>query len=103
MLPDGRVLHTARNGAIRLTTPDTGVTKVINTVDVYNNSEDGMQTVTLDPNFAENNWVYLYYAPRVMTAPYPTTTPTGSRRTPGRPVPTTPTGTSGRVTTSSPG
>ena len=78
VLPDGRVLHTARNGVVRLTTPDTGVTKVAATVDVYNNSEDGLQTVTLDPDFAENGWVYLYYAPRVMTAPYPTTTPTGS-------------------------
>ena len=78
VLPDGRVLHTARNGAIRLTTPDTGVTKIAATVDVYNNSEDGMQTVTLDPDFEANHWVYLYYAPRVMTAPYPTTTPTGS-------------------------
>ena len=34
--------------------------------------------ITLDPDFATNQWVYLYYAPRTMTAPYPTTTPTGS-------------------------
>jgi glucose/arabinose dehydrogenase len=78
VLPDGRVLHTARNGAVRLTTPDTGVTRVVNTIDVYNNSEDGLQTVTLDPDFATNGWVYLFYAPRVMTAPYPQTTPAGS-------------------------
>jgi glucose/arabinose dehydrogenase len=78
VLPDGRVLHTARNGAVRLTTPDTGVTRVVNTIDVYTNSEDGLQTVTLDPDFATNHWVYLYYAPRVMQAPYPATTPAGS-------------------------
>lgn len=78
VLPDGRVLHSARNGVVRLTTPDTGVTKVVATVDVYSNSEDGLQTVTLDPNFTENKWIYLYYAPRVMTAPYPTTTPAGT-------------------------
>jgi glucose/arabinose dehydrogenase len=78
VLPDGRVLHTARNGVVRLTTPDTGVTKVAGTFDVYNNSEDGLQTVTLDPDFATNHWVYVYYAPRVMTSPYPATTPTGS-------------------------
>lgn len=78
VMPDSKVLHTARNGDVRLTDPDTGVTRVINTIDVYANSEDGLQTVTLDPEFESNSWVYLYYAPRVMEAPYPTTTPTGS-------------------------
>ncbi|WP_380166326.1 PQQ-dependent sugar dehydrogenase [Jannaschia sp. R86511] len=78
VMPDLTVLHTARNGAIRHTDPSTGITKVVNTVDVYANSEDGMQTVTLDPDFETNQWVYLYYAPRVMEAPYPETTPTGS-------------------------
>ncbi|WP_082591859.1 PQQ-dependent sugar dehydrogenase [Terrabacter sp. Soil810] len=78
VLPDRRVLTTARNGDVRLVDPDSGVTKVINTLPVYNNSEDGLQTVTLDPDFQTNQWVYLYYAPRTMTAPYVTTTPTGS-------------------------
>ena len=44
VLPDGRVLHTARNGDVRLTDPDAGTTKVVTTVPVYNNSEDGLQT-----------------------------------------------------------
>jgi glucose/arabinose dehydrogenase len=78
VLPDSRVLHTARNGAIRLTDPAQGTTTVINTIDVYSNSEDGLQTITLDPDFENNGWVYLYYAPRLMDAPYPATTPTGS-------------------------
>ena len=50
----------------------------MNTIEVYANSEDGLQTITLDPAFEDNGWVYLYYAPRTMTAPYPATTPTGS-------------------------
>ncbi|WP_329423794.1 PQQ-dependent sugar dehydrogenase [Streptosporangium sp. NBC_01495] len=78
VLPDKRVLHTARNGDIRLTDGATGVTKVINTIPVYANSEDGLQTIAIDPEFAENKWVYVYYAPKTMTAPYPETTPTGS-------------------------
>ncbi|WP_214110636.1 PQQ-dependent sugar dehydrogenase [Acrocarpospora catenulata] len=78
VLPDRRVLHTARNGDVRLTDPATGVTKIVNTIPVYSNSEDGLQTVAIDPDFAENKWVYIYYAPRTMTAPYPATTPTGS-------------------------
>ncbi|NEE03512.1 carbohydrate-binding protein [Phytoactinopolyspora halotolerans] len=78
VLPDSRVLHTARNGDIRLTDPGTGITKLINTIDVYANSEDGLQTIALDPDFDQNPWVYLLYAPRVMEAPYPETTPSGN-------------------------
>ncbi|MEW2490052.1 PQQ-dependent sugar dehydrogenase [Streptomyces sp. NPDC048411] len=74
VLPDSRVLHTARNGDVRLTDPGTGVTKVVNHVDVYQNSEMGLQTVTLDPDFATNKWVYLYYSP-------PLNTPAGSAPT----------------------
>ncbi|GAA1799590.1 PQQ-dependent sugar dehydrogenase [Agromyces neolithicus] len=78
VLPDSSVLHTTRRGEVRLTDPTQGTTTVVNTIDVYANSEDGLQTIALDPGFEENNWVYLYYAPRTMTAPYPSTTPTGS-------------------------
>ncbi|WP_353814520.1 PQQ-dependent sugar dehydrogenase [Agromyces sp. SYSU T00266] len=78
VLPDLRVLHTTRNGQVRLTDPAQGTTTVVNQLDVYSNSEDGLQTITLDPDFEENGWVYLYYAPRIMEAPYPETTPVGS-------------------------
>ncbi|MFQ6172096.1 PQQ-dependent sugar dehydrogenase [Oryzobacter sp. R7] len=81
VLPDGRVLTTARNGDVRLTDPSSGTARVVTTVPVYSNSEDGLQTITLAPDFATSKWVYLYYAPRTMTAPYPTTTPTGSAPT----------------------
>ncbi|MPV51467.1 TIM barrel protein, partial [Pseudactinotalea sp. HY160] len=84
VLPDSRVLHTARDGVVRLTDPSTGLTREVADIDVYNNSEDGLQGIALDPDFEENNWVYLVYAPRVMagTSPtgvaYPETTPQGS-------------------------
>jgi glucose/arabinose dehydrogenase len=84
VMPDSRVLHTARNGDLRLTDPATGVTKITNHIDVYSNSEMGLQTVTLDPGFSSNKWVYLYYAPREMSgtanngAPFPATTPSGN-------------------------
>ncbi len=78
VLPDGKVLTTARNGEVRLTDPTTGVVRIIANVPVYNNSEDGLQTVTLAPDFETSGWVYLYYAPLTMTAPYPEQTPAGS-------------------------
>gem|GEM_PF-1133760 len=84
LLPDSRILHTARDGVVRLTDPSTGLTEQIANIDVYHNSEDGLQGIALDPNFAENNWVYTVYSPRVMSgtaqngAEYPETTPPGS-------------------------
>ncbi|MFD4991280.1 TIM barrel protein [Cellulosimicrobium cellulans] len=84
VLPDSRVLHTARDGVVRLTDSATGLTTQIADLDVYSNSEDGLQGISLDPNFEENHFVYMVYAPRVMegTSPsgveYPETTPSGS-------------------------
>ena len=78
VMPDLKVLHTARNGQIRLTDPVAGTTKVVNSFDVYTSGEQGMQTVSLDPDFANNRWVYLYYAPTKMEAPYPEQVPTGN-------------------------
>ncbi|MCO7273651.1 PQQ-dependent sugar dehydrogenase [Cellulosimicrobium cellulans] len=84
VLPDSRVLHTSRDGVVRLTDSATGLTTQIAKLDVYANSEDGLQGISLDPNFEENHYLYLVYAPRVMegTSPsgveYPETTPSGS-------------------------
>ena len=41
---------------------------------VYTNSEDGLYGPGVDTNFATNHWVYLYYAPQVVTT---SRTPTG--------------------------
>ncbi len=67
VLPDGRVLHTQRAGALRLTTPASGVTEVVNQFNVYTAGEQGLLTVALDPDFATNQWVYVYYSPRLDT------------------------------------
>ena len=66
VLPDSRVLSTARDGSVYLTKPDS-TTSLAAKVPVYNHDEDGLQGIALDPNFAENNWVYLYYAPPLDT------------------------------------
>src|SRR3954452_301752 len=59
VLPDKRVLHSARTGDLRLTNPATCIAKIVNRFSVYNNSEGGLQTVAIDPHFAENKWVYI--------------------------------------------
>ena len=66
VLPDGRVLQTARGGELRLHDPKDGSTKVIATLDVYTNSEDGLYGPAIDNDFADNRWVYLYYSPKTV-------------------------------------
>jgi PKD repeat protein/type 1 glutamine amidotransferase len=67
ILPDGRVLQTARNGQLRLHDQAKGETKVIATLPVYTNSEDGLYGPAVDADFATNKWVYLYYAPETVS------------------------------------
>ena len=75
-LPDGRIIQTSRRGTVRLHNPSTGTTTTIadlsstsvpTTLRVYTNSEDGLYGPAVDPNFATNHWVYLYYAPQTVT------------------------------------
>jgi PKD repeat protein len=66
VLPDGRLLQTARGGELRLHDPRDGSAKVIATLPVYTNSEDGLYGPAIDNDFADNHWVYLYYAPQTV-------------------------------------
>jgi hypothetical protein len=61
--PDGRIIQTDRRGGIHLHDLATGTSRVISTIPVYNQSEDGMYGGAVDNDFATNHWVYLYYAP----------------------------------------
>jgi glucose/arabinose dehydrogenase len=75
VLPDRSVLHTARNGTLRRTDA-AGTTTVIGTLPVYTHDEEGLQGVGVDPGFATNRQIYLYYAP-------PLSTPAGDAPTTG--------------------
>ncbi|WP_433430282.1 carbohydrate-binding protein [Nonomuraea sp. CA-141351] len=66
VLPDRSVLHTARDGTVRLTDAS-GATKVAGKLDVYTHDEEGLQGIAVDPGFATNRFVYLYYSPRLST------------------------------------
>jgi glucose/arabinose dehydrogenase len=66
VLPDRSVLHTARSGVLRRTTAD-GVTNVIGTLSVYSHDEEGLQGIGVDPGFASNRFIYLYYSPPLST------------------------------------
>ncbi|HZY82356.1 MAG TPA: PQQ-dependent sugar dehydrogenase [Cyclobacteriaceae bacterium] len=74
ILPDERVVVIERHGLIKLYDPKTKKMSVIATIPVstkYNpdakgvqaEAEDGLLGITLDPAFATNGFIYLYYSP----------------------------------------
>jgi glucose/arabinose dehydrogenase len=66
VLPDRSVLHTSRDGELRLTDA-AGNTRLAGKLDVYSHDEEGLQGVGIDPAFASNRFIYLYYAPPLNT------------------------------------
>ena len=62
LLPDGKVIFVERGGAIKVYNPEEGKATVIHEMKVYNDQEDGLLGIALDPNFKDNNWVYLFYS-----------------------------------------
>ena len=63
ILPTGKVLFGERRGALKVYNPVTKKTKVVAQIPVYNTFEYGLMGVNIDPKFAQNKWVYLYYSP----------------------------------------
>ncbi|GAB3329091.1 hypothetical protein GCM10027299_32030 [Larkinella ripae] len=73
VLPDERVLLVERHGAVRIYSPATNDLKTVATLPVSTKykdregketeAEDGLLGVNIDPNFAQNHWIYLYYSP----------------------------------------
>ncbi|MFI9168641.1 PQQ-dependent sugar dehydrogenase [Streptomyces lincolnensis] len=66
VLPDRSVLHTSRDGELRLTDA-AGTTRLAGKLDVYSHDEEGLQGIGVDPGFTENRFIYLYYAPPLNT------------------------------------
>jgi cytochrome c len=60
---DGRVFYTQYGGQLKIYKPSTRTTVTAGTLNVYTGGEDGLAGMALDPNFANNGWVYLYYSP----------------------------------------
>ena len=61
--PDGRVFYIERDGRVQIIKPNTGTTVTAIDLDVFSGNEDGLLGLRLDPSFATNGWIYLYYSP----------------------------------------
>ncbi|WP_173054041.1 PQQ-dependent sugar dehydrogenase [Phytohabitans houttuyneae] len=66
VMPNRSVIHTARDGTVRVTDV-AGNTTVAGKLSVYTHDEEGLQGVAVDPAFATNRFVYLYYSPTLTT------------------------------------
>jgi cytochrome c len=62
VLPDGRVMHTSRDGTVWLHEQD-GARHAAARLAVYTHDEEGLQGIAIDAEFEQNRWVYLYYSP----------------------------------------
>ena len=62
--PDGRVFYTELvRGQIRVYDPEAQTTTTAVTIPVYSGGEDGLLGIALDPDFADNGHLYVYYSP----------------------------------------
>lgn len=65
--PDGRVFFVERGGRLKAYSPITQSTAVVGVLPVFTGREDGLLGLALDPAFATNGWIYLYYSPDGIT------------------------------------
>jgi cytochrome c len=74
ILPDGRVIYAERKGKLKVYDPKSQQVKLVAEIPVstkyvsktgeVTEGEDGLQGVILDPDYINNNWIYLYYSPK---------------------------------------
>ncbi|WP_324026608.1 ThuA domain-containing protein [Maribacter sp. BPC-D8] len=71
VLPNGNVLVAQRRGEVMLYNDETKELSEVLKLDVYSktlntpdvNAEEGLMGLQKDPDYANNHWIYLYYAP----------------------------------------
>ncbi len=61
-LPGRGLLFVERRGAIKLYDFEYATTKTIAQLPVRYENEDGLMGIAVDPNYTENNWIYLFYS-----------------------------------------
>lgn len=60
--PDGRVFFIERSGLLKVWSPTTQASTIAGTLKVFTELEDGLLGIALDPKFAKNSWIYLFYS-----------------------------------------
>lgn len=63
-LPDGRMLILEKGGTVKITDPNASVpttSTYLTLPNILTNGEKGLIDIAIDPDFASNNYIYLYY------------------------------------------
>ena len=63
MTEGGKIFFGERKGKLKMFDPKKGKTKVVANLNVYSTFEYGLMGVNVDPNYAKNHWIYLFYSP----------------------------------------
>ncbi|HTE30878.1 MAG TPA: ThuA domain-containing protein [Chryseolinea sp.] len=63
VLPNEDVLFIERRGGIKLFKKADNKTRLVTTFPVFNELEDGLLGLAVDPDYEKNHWIYLYYSP----------------------------------------
>ncbi|HEX8548546.1 MAG TPA: ThuA domain-containing protein, partial [Cytophagaceae bacterium] len=61
--PDGKVFFIERGGRILLFDPKTEVTRQIHHLNVFDDLEDGLLGITIDPDYSSNKRIFVFYSP----------------------------------------
>ena len=61
--PDGRVFFIELDGLLKVYQPTTAAVEVVAKLDVFNEQENGLIGLALDPNFNETQHIFLQYSP----------------------------------------
>ena len=64
-LDENRILWVERKGGLHIYNLETAQTQTLPFHEVHTGHEDGLLGVAVDPNYAENHWVYFFYSPKV--------------------------------------
>jgi len=61
-LPGKGILFVERQGAIKVYDFKTEKTRTIAELEIFKGNEDGLLGVAVDPDYQNNNWIYLFYS-----------------------------------------
>lgn len=61
-LNEDNIIYIERKGGVHIYDLEKGKDTLIITMDVFSGLEDGLLGLAVDPNYKENNWIYLYYS-----------------------------------------
>lgn len=63
LAPDGRIFFNELKGALKIWKPDAQSVVEAGILPTFSQQENGFLGFALDPQFARNQWIYLYYSP----------------------------------------